>query len=116
MTDETAAVGRTLTAALVYAVAVGLLTGAGWAGYAVGVVCAAVLWLIMLCGALGLGGRPAVAPLAYAVACVGALGAGYFLVAAVGGGNPVWWPVGVILAGAVAPWAGAVTPRDDHRD
>ena len=47
---------------------------------------------------------------------LGALGAGYFLVAAVGGGNPVWWPVGVILAGAVAPWAGAVLPRDDHRD
>jgi len=107
---------RVLLAAAGYALAVGLLTSGGWPPYAVGMVCAVVLAGVMAAGSAALGGRPEVGATAYALTCVGAVLIGYFLVAAVGGGNPVWWPVGAFLAGAVAPWSGAVVPRPEEDD
>lgn len=83
-------------------VAVGTLAGPSWPAYLVGLGCAVALW-VMLRFADQDRDRPRVATRTYLVGSVVGVGFGLLLTAIADGES--WWPVGFLLAGALAPTA-----------
>lgn len=86
-------------------VVMGVVSSTGWAGYLVGAVFAALLWLIVFCGTLAgpkdLSLSERVPARSYAVAAAFALligGATVWLTE-----NTAFWSVGVIMAGVLTP-------------
>lgn len=91
--------------AAVFSLAVFLLSGAGWPMLVVGAVLALSLWVILFAGSYALPsgsrGRGTVDARSYAIAAAAALVLGFFFFQF--GDGPVWWAVGVIFAGVLAP-------------
>lgn len=86
----------------VLTVVVGVLSGGRWPYFVVGAVLALSLWVMLFAGSYG--GGPAkgeVDARSYAGAAVLSVVLGYPM--SLIGDGPVWWAVGVIMAGAIVP-------------
>lgn len=107
--------GHLLVAAAV-TLAVGLLTGGGWA-FLIGIVLALSLWVMLLAGSWAVPGGGAgdgrTSTRQYAVAAAVAVVLGYVMYRL--GDAPTFWAVGFIMAGAIVP-AGWAATRESRAD
>ncbi|RYB91120.1 hypothetical protein EUA93_19555 [Nocardioides oleivorans] len=104
--------GHLLVAAAV-TVAVGLLTGGGWT-FLIGSALALSLWVMLFAGSYAVPPgeqRGRTTTRQYAVAAAVAVVLGYVVYRI--GGDPAFWAVGFIMAGALVP-AGAAAVRDSQ--
>ncbi|SEC83161.1 hypothetical protein SAMN04489844_3076 [Nocardioides exalbidus] len=102
-----------LVVAAAVTVAVGLLTGGGWA-FLVGIALALSLWLMLFAGSYATRpgeSRRTTSVGQYALAAVVGVVLGYAMFRL--GGNPSFWAVGFIMAGVIVP-AGSAASRESR--